>query len=871
MSVLTPDEILAKLNNVHKRGSGLVAECPVCHDDHHLYITQENGKLLMFCQKCKAKYPEIIKALDMESSGSWQASAPILSKKPKDHGKQIEEIRYTYRAPSGKPEYQKIRRKFEDGHKIFSFCYTDADGQVKYKKPDGCDNLYNLDRMAAADPSTILYIVEGEKCADAMTAKGFLATSTNTGSQKNLKLSDTDRQTLEKFKRKIIIPDNDDPGMDYAKAWERMGAKIFPWKEIWPDIQKKQDVADFFQAGGDPEKIRGWKYPAMEFSEEFFSGLDRADMIKADLFAGLQAIEDPLERQQAESLAAFRAKELGISREFSKNQKAWRAAQAQANQDSKNCTKFSGQPLSLECGDWMADDGGVRKMEASGNGDFRYQWASPIPILPTEILMNQETSMEKIRISYYKPDGWKSCVVPREIAANSNKIISLANMGIEVNSDNAKSLVKYLACCVAKNPAVLPRTKSISHMGWIGDDFVPYTDEVTLDSTDEYGTLIDSVAEKGTLGGWLAAVKPLMGNIYLRLAVAASLSAPLIKPLGALSFAFHLWGGTGAGKTVGLMVAASVWGNPAPGKLLQSMNNTVNFTTGCAATLGNLPFFGDELQTIKSKFDNYDQFIHQITAEVSRGRMDQTGRMQMQKSWKTAFLFTGEEPISQTTSGGGVENRLIEIECAHKVVENGPETVQAITNQYGTLGPAYIAKLQEKKRDGIDLRAVFNDYHKRLLRMETTEKQAMAMGIMMTADDFFRMYFAPELPALKVEEVMPFLKTTQEVDTAERAYNLVIDLVAQNNENFFYSRDDDSGRPAYHHAPMREVWGKIQDNHVWIIKRVLENLLSENGLSFRAVSKKWAAQGRLIPTKQGKFAQHVSISGVKGWFVHLMR
>ncbi len=82
--------------------------------------------------------------------------------------------------------------------------------------------------------------------------------------------------------------------------------------------------------------------------------------------------------------------------------------------------------------------------------------------------------------------------MPREVAANSNKIISLANMGIEVNSDNAKSLGKYLACCVAKNPAVLSRTKSISHMGWIGDDFVPYTDEVSLDSTDEYGTLIDS-------------------------------------------------------------------------------------------------------------------------------------------------------------------------------------------------------------------------------------------------------------------------------------------------------------------------------------------------------------------------------------------
>ncbi len=52
--------------------------------------------------------------------------------------------------------------------------------------------------------------------------------------------------------------------------------------------RKKQDIADYFQAGGDPEKIRGWKYPAMEFSEEFFSGLDRADMIKTELFAGLR-------------------------------------------------------------------------------------------------------------------------------------------------------------------------------------------------------------------------------------------------------------------------------------------------------------------------------------------------------------------------------------------------------------------------------------------------------------------------------------------------------------------------------------------------------------------------------------------------------
>lgn len=851
---------------MHKRGNGLVAECPVCHDDHHLYINREGGKLLLFCQKCKAKYPEIIKALDIPQQ---QRSAPVPVKKKKDHGKVIEEIRYTYRDPSGRPEYDKIRRKFEDKHKEFSFVYTDQGDRAVYRKPDGCDNLYNLDRLAAADPSTILYIVEGEKCADAMTAKGFLATSTNTGSQKNLKLSDIDRKMLARFKRKVIIPDNDDPGMDYAHAWESLGAKIFPLAGIWPEIQKKQDIADYFEQGGDPKKIQSWKYPATEFTEEYFSGLSREDMIRPSLFAALDAVTDPIERQHVESLATFRAKDLGITREYNRNHKAWNAAKAQISKGGKNVTKFTGQPLTLECGDWIADDDGVKKLEATGGGDFRYAWASPIPILPTEILMNQEAATEKIRLSYNKPDGWRTCVVPREVAANSNKIVTLANMGVEVNSDNAKNLVKYLAACVALNPANLPRVKSISHCGWIDDEFVPYTDEVSLDSVDEYSTLIDSISEKGTLSEWLAAVKPLMGNIYLRLAIAASLAAPLIKPLGALSFVFHLWGGTGAGKTVGLMVAASVWGNPAPGKLVQSMNNTVNFTAGCAATLGNLPFFGDELQTIKASYDNYDQFIHQITAEVSRGRMDQAGRMQLQKSWKTAFLFTGEEPISQTTSGG-VENRLIEIECTEKVVEDGPRTVQEISSQYGTLGPAYIAKLQEKKAEGIDLKTVFNDYHKRLLAAETTEKQAMAMGIMMTADDFFRMYFAPELPPLTIAQVAPFLKTTREVDTAERAYKLTIDLIAQHNENFFYSGQTENGT-TFHHFPIHDVWGRMENNHVWIIKRVLEKLLDDNGLSFRAVSKKWAAKGWLVPNEKGKFATYSSVKGIYGYFVELIR
>ena len=54
-------------------------------------------------------------------------------------------------------------------------------------------------------------------------------------------------------------------------------------------------------------------------------------------------------------------------------------------------------------------------------------------------------------------------VVPRSVLANKNKIILLADNGVEVNSDNAGLLVKYLAEVIAMNPDILPRVSRLTH------------------------------------------------------------------------------------------------------------------------------------------------------------------------------------------------------------------------------------------------------------------------------------------------------------------------------------------------------------------------------------------------------------------------
>ncbi len=866
---LSYEEILSKLSNVHKRGSATVALCPVCGDEDHLYINRDGDKTLAFCHKCHASLPAVLKALDISNSGKPVAAnppAPAEPKKPKDHGKQVERIVYTYRDPDGREAYCKIREKFEDGHKKFSFLHTAPDGTVKYKKPNPCNNLYNLDRLAAADSNEPLYIVEGEKCADSMTDRGFLATSTNTGAE-SPKLSETDKKILGKFSNKIAIPDNDGPGRDYAGYWQREhGARILSLPEIWPECPVKGDIADYLEAGRDPDGIRNYQFPTKEepaaldleggqgeqLTEEYFNTLDKAQLTSPELFARIYAIKDPVKRQRVESLATFRASDLSIKREFDKNFKTFKLEQAKkgnGNQEG-NYTQFPEQPLQLRCGEWICDERGVQKFVLLGNGDTRTDTASRIPLLPSTIYENQETGTEKIELSFFKYGKWKQILVPRSIVANKTKIIALADDGIEVTSENSSFLVKYISDVVNSNQDTLPRVASVGHMGWVtGNEFVPYSDSVQPDFGDQFGALLTAMEPKGTLQEWYGVVCPLLKSPYMRMTIAASMASALIGPMRGLPFIFHLWGGTGAGKTVALKVAASIWGNPDEGKMVDTMNNTINYIMEKAGVLYSIPFFGDELQTIKGNGGNYDSLIYRVTGQANRGRLRANGSMGRRLSWQNSFLFTGEEPITQSNSGGGAINRVVELECTEKIIQDGNGTVTAIADCYGVLGPAFIAQARKSQDTN---KTVFRQYEKELLGMEGTGKQAQALALMLTAYSLFQSMAPSDCPMLTIEDAKGCMKSSQEVDTAQRAYQYVCSQIAINQNKFYMDGI----------KPKGEIWGGMDDSTVDIFQEALEWILKEEGYSLRAVKREWLKRGYMVHYRKDGIFGRGSIAGI---------
>lgn len=476
--------------------------------------------------------------------------------------------------------------------------------------------------------------------------------------------------------------------------------------------------------------------------------------------------------------------------------------------------------------------------------------ASSIPVLPIALLENVDSKIEKIELAFRKRGVWRSVIVPRSVAANKTAIIKLSDSGIEVNSANAQNLVNYIAETVANNLDNLPHIPAKSVMGWHEGEFLPYADEIAFDGDENFGYLYRAVSQKGSYIEWLKRVRDLRKNLGMRLCMAASFSSPLIELIGENPFVFHLWGGTGAGKTVALMVAMSIWGDPAAGKLVRTMNMTANSMLSTAAFLRSLPFAGDELQTIKNRWGNYDSLIMCITEGIERGRMS-FDRVNETKSWKCSFLFSGEEPCIKLESGGGAKNRVIEVECTDRLVTNGNETANFVRENYGFCGKEFIAGLSK-----FDVKEMYKANFRAILdSCDTTDKQAGAMAIMLTADAIASKLFWLDEQPLTIQDIAPYLSSANEVDVSERAYQYICGVIAENANSF--------------DSASRTVWGKIEDGYAYINRIVLNRIMTEANFDLEAIKNKWMENGYLIRNNSRSIAFLKTIGGTTARYIKI--
>ncbi len=599
--------------------------------------------------------------------------------------------------------------------------------------------------------------------------------------------------------------------------------------------------------------------------------LNPAEPFPDEIFYKIFEIEDHVERTQFIENLKLKARVMKRAREFDNILRAFIIDYQQRMRETGNVTHFTGQAVELQCGLWEACDLGVSIQKFDNRGMPMRVLACSHPLLPVEILKNVDTNEERVKLDFYKYGQWNSITVNREVCADNNSIVRvLSKIGVEVTSDNAKYLVRYISDCIGMNPAKLEPKKSINRLGWSGTDFMPYARDIVYDGDKEYDAVFRNIKPGGSFDVWKEHCSMLRKNKIVRMAFAASFGSALIEILRILPFVFHLWSGeSGTGKTVAVMAGMSVWGNPKMGGLVKTMNTTKVGIMRSAAFLYSIPFAGDELQTMKDKWTtNFDQIIYQITEGIDRVRGRASGGVEDTKTWHNSFLFTGEEPITKSNSRGGSKNRVIEIEVEEKLLENGNHTVAVLTENYGHAGKILIEYLQNTEHDS--LREEYKLYFDTICKLDTTEKQAMAMSCILVADRILvEQIFTDEVP-LSAGDVKKYLKSASEVDVAERAYQMVLNWIAKNPIRF----QNPNGPDAVNKG---EAWGRIdvdeerpEASPVAVVnKDVLCEFLDKCGMDYAAVSKKWASKNRLIRNSQGKYVHNTKVYGIKANYLKI--
>ena len=514
-----------------------------------------------------------------------------------------------------------------------------------------------------------------------------------------------------------------------------------------------------------------------------------------------------------------------------------------------NSTQFDGQEMELFSGEYICDENGVFLMDKYGyeNTICRH------PLMPVERLVNIDSGEERLKLAYKKGRVWRSIIVEKSVIASSSSILQLAANGIMVNSENAKALSTYILEMEQLNYELIPEQKSVGRLGWVGTHgFSPYVDDLVFDGENNFKHIFNAVKSDGRRNAWLYAMHDLRkekspGRLFL----AASFASAILEPCGLLPFFLHAWGGTEVGKTVGLMIAASVWACPKLGEYVVTFNSTLVGQEMTASFLNSLPMCIDELQIQSSAgIRDFDRIIYQLTEGVGRTRGAKTGGLQKMNTWKNCIITNGEHPISNANSGGGAVNRVIEFECDEKVYSDLVGICAVIQSNYGFAGREFVEYLQT---DGAfdRVNALQKEYYRELLKSDSTDKQAASASAILAADHIATELIFKDGNNLTVADLEKIMTKKKEVNVNNRALEFVYELVERNPNRF---KANDFGEY------QGEVWGKQEVDCIYIIKSVFDREMGNGGFNSTAFLA-WAKRNDVIITDNGKRTKKARITG----------
>jgi replicative DNA helicase len=250
------------------------AKC-CAHEDHTpslgIKLSDDRSKILAIC-RAGCPFKDVVSGLGLVEADFFmdQKSKTAEETLPPDKWPLI--ATYLYENRAGDPLYRVQRRCSADsGRKTFRQHRADGKGGW-IPNMDGAELvLYRLPQVT--ESSEMIFVVEGEKDADALAALGLVAT-TNVGGAGKWRAEYGDAL---RGRDVVILPDNDEPGDKHAalvlRSLSGIAARVAVLK--LDGLPTKGDVSDWLASGGKREDLERLARAALEHHQAFRPSVDR--------------------------------------------------------------------------------------------------------------------------------------------------------------------------------------------------------------------------------------------------------------------------------------------------------------------------------------------------------------------------------------------------------------------------------------------------------------------------------------------------------------------------------------------------------------------------------------------------------------------
>lgn len=485
-------------------------------------------------------------------------------------------------------------------------------------------------------------------------------------------------------------------------------------------------------------------------------------------------------------------------------------------------------------------------------------------------------------------------IFPATILSDSRKIIQLAERGFDIDSINARGVIRHLKneLCDTTN---IPTCYEYQNIGFVDENQRLFyagkflrteNGKVTLDRDCNYSGEVNLKC----LGKYQEYRKFVNENIIgctaLEMALAIGFSGPLVpylKPNTQISnLLIHTAAQSSRGKTTAGNVMASVFGSMAkttkhPKSVFTSWGSTENGIEGILANNFGIPIFLDEFGKLKlSKGQTIDNIIYTVAEGTGKQRCSIEGKALVTQSWSTVIFSTGERMLfANTTNAVGLRMRVLDLRniTYTSSAEQATRINSFIETCSGVAGRVFVKCLLEDDKDGIIDRyeKIKHEVEQNIKTVPNYERVAKSVAIIMLAVDLVKKY---QIFSFNRDEVLKLLvsniiqNTKEEADMATNAYDTIKQIVAKNINKFIPLIKRVSFVEEYE-KELGEIWGRVSYNElgdlteVAILTNTLKSKLQELGFdNIDTVLNDLKEQGYLLHDK-GKNSKRILLNGVR--------